>query len=121
MKKREDKWTNDIAGRKATERCYAAEHILEWQLLRDFIEADKSLGSSSRCAHLEKWFLEPMPKTNYKVKVAKNSGELQSNDHFDYEDMDHGFSRWENKDQPVPRYIEWICECNFIVCRKRAS
>jgi hypothetical protein len=89
---------------------YATEHILEWQLLQDFIEGDKGQGSNSRCAHLQEWFLGSMPTSAYKVKVAKNDGELQKDNHFEYEDKDYGFGGFKFEAQN-PRYIDWIGKC----------
>lgn len=100
-------WTSDLQGRGG-QRCYATEHILEWQLLQDFIEHDKDKKDQSVCAHLINWFLDPMPAGKHKVKVAKDEGKLK-NDHFEYEDKDYELKPWNYKAQK-PRYIEWICK-----------
>ncbi|KAH5789298.1 hypothetical protein HBI88_049860 [Parastagonospora nodorum] len=119
LRKRDKKWKVDLNGR-AGERIYAAEHVLEWHLLKDFIEEDKELNEKSRCAHLYKWFLKSMPKGNIKVKVAKNDGELgkkdrsknneklETKDRFTYEEKDYTLDKWEFAETPVPRLIEWI-------------
>jgi hypothetical protein len=109
LKRHDARWKKDLDGR-AENRCYAAEHVLEWQLLRDFIEADKHI-QQSRCAHLEKWFLEDMPKgKSHKVKVAKDNGRLGTNNRFDFEDQDFTLDEWKNDALPIPRLIEWICK-----------
>ena len=112
MQLRNKRWNKDLVGRtpSGANRCYAAEHVLEWQLLKQFIEADKKRGDESRCAHLYQYFLEEIPKASYKVKVAKNNGKLEKNNHFEYEEKDYSFDKWTNKEQDVPRAIDWICK-----------
>ncbi|KAH5087525.1 hypothetical protein HBI73_146840 [Parastagonospora nodorum] len=105
LKNRGKQWTDDLHGRG--KRCYATEHILEWQLLQDFIEHDKDKKDQSLCAHLINWFLEDMPVNKYKVKVANKEGKLEEDDHFEYEDKEYILEPWNYKDQR-PRYIEWI-------------
>jgi hypothetical protein len=76
-----------------TKRCYDAEHVLEWQLLRDFIQEDFAKKDDSRCALLWKFFHKTkMPKIKHKVMVAKNNGKM-INGHFDYETTDYDFSK----------------------------
>jgi hypothetical protein len=109
LQKHASRWTNDLAGRASPKREYALEHILKWQILRDFIEEDKDTNPlASRCVHLHIWFLNSMPKGNHKVTVAKNNGELGKNDRFDYEDRDYTLDTWDQAKQPTPRMIEWI-------------
>ncbi|EAT79447.2 hypothetical protein SNOG_13120 [Parastagonospora nodorum SN15] len=116
LRKRDKKWKVDLNGR-AGERIYAAEHVLEWHLLKDFIEEDKELNEKSRCAHLYKWFLKSMPKGNIKVKVAKNDGELgkkdrsknneklETKDRFTYEEKDYTLDKWEFAETPYELVI----------------
>ncbi|KAF1851751.1 uncharacterized protein K460DRAFT_271464 [Cucurbitaria berberidis CBS 394.84] len=112
LQQRKKRWTKDLVGRKPTKgnkprRCYAAEHVLEWQLLQEFIEADSMKGQESRCMLLFKYFGEKMPKATYKVKVARNNGKLGTNNHFEYEDRDHTLDRWK-EDEPKERRYELV-------------
>lgn len=107
LQQRDTRWKKDLDGRKK-DRCYAAEHILEWQLLAEFIEADKK-SPASRCVHLYEWFMEAMPKgKSHKVKVAKYKGKLAPNGHFDFEDQDYNLDKWDLSKQRDPMYINWI-------------
>jgi hypothetical protein len=83
--------------------------VLEWNLLKTFIEADKDKGDDSRCVFLYKYFLEDtMPLKNYKVQVAKDNGKLKSDGHFDYEEKEFEFGKWKHSVQKKPRPIDWI-------------
>lgn len=114
LQQRQTRWTSHLTGRlsssgeKDPNRCYAAEHVLEWQLLKLFIDEDQKKGSESRCWSLLKHFNEELPKASYSVKVAKNNGKLGTDNHFEFESKDHSFDGWENKDQIKPRLIDWI-------------
>jgi len=77
------------------DRCYEAEHVLEWQTLMRFIDEDKSKGPNSLCAFLYKFYEDDIPKDKYKVKVAKKKGELGPNDRAEYEDLDYDLSQWK--------------------------
>jgi hypothetical protein len=102
-------WTSDMATTSPNKkRCYQVEHVLEWQLLTKFIEEDKDKDDTSRCAHLYKYFLKDLPTFDYKIKVAKDDGKLDSNDHFEYEEKEYEFSKWDVKAQTKPRMIDWI-------------
>jgi hypothetical protein len=107
--KRDARWTKDLDGRNEN-RCYSAEHVLEWQLLVDFIEEEKDTNLlGSRCVHLYEWFLEYMPKgKSHKVKVAKDKGKLGTNNRFDFEDKDYSMDGWDFTKQKNPMYITWI-------------
>jgi hypothetical protein len=108
LKRRDERWKKDIVGRK-NDRCYEVEHVLEWQLLAQFITADMDKGPDSRCAFLKKYFIEEkLEMKTYKVKVAKDNGKLGTNGHFDYEDGDYLFSKYVSKSQKEPRAIDWI-------------
>tara|TARA_R110002003_G_scaffold9_6_gene395 strand:+ start:1184 stop:1669 length:486 start_codon:yes stop_codon:yes gene_type:complete len=123
LKRRDKMWTKDLVGRtsgknKGTSqgRCYAAEHVLEWQMLQTFIEADEDKGANSRCAFLYTYFQDSlqMPSGGYKVQVAKDSGKL-TNDHFDYEEKDYAYQRWKVGTRKTPRAIDWIGTCSSDV------
>jgi hypothetical protein len=111
MRRRDQRWTNDLVGRKnkpSSNRCYDAEHVLEWQVLRAFIEQDIE-KDDSRCSFLYKHFLtNDMPLKNHKVQVAKNNGKLKADGHSDYEEKEYEFAKWQNKAMPKPRAIDWI-------------
>ncbi|KAH8711916.1 hypothetical protein GQ44DRAFT_776460 [Phaeosphaeriaceae sp. PMI808] len=112
LQQRKQRWTEDLVGRTSKgnnkpKRCYAAEHVLEWQLLKRFIEADKD-SMNSRCWLLFEFLSEPMPKGAFKVKVAKNDGKLDKDNHFEYEDKDHSLDKWKHEVVKVPRVIDWI-------------
>ncbi|KAH7346961.1 hypothetical protein BKA66DRAFT_433113 [Pyrenochaeta sp. MPI-SDFR-AT-0127] len=93
---RKKRWTKDLVGRqpqgKNPNRCYAAEHVLEWQLLKAFINADKDKKDESRCALLLKYFNEPIPIADHNVKVGKDKGKLGTDNHFEYEDKEYAFA-----------------------------
>jgi hypothetical protein len=113
LERRDKRWTKDLVGRKPrpntnAQRCYAAEHVLEWQTLKIFIEADRDKGDDSRCVFLHKYFKQSMPLRNHKVQVAKGNGKLGKDGHFDYEEKDYAFGKWENIKQNQPRAIDWI-------------
>ncbi|KAI8935007.1 hypothetical protein NX059_008673 [Plenodomus lindquistii] len=112
LKSRDKRWTKDLVGRNTKSstatRCYAAEHVLEWQLLQIFIEADIGKGDKSRCAFLLEHFQADFPKTKHKVQVAKNNGALAKSGHFDYEEKDFEFDKWRHNGQMNPRMIDWI-------------
>jgi hypothetical protein len=85
LKVHDKKWKKDVSDEKG-ERCYDAEHVLEWQMLQDFIEEDKDKGDNSRCAHLLKYFTQSMPLDDIEVEVAKDYKKaLKFGEHFDYE------------------------------------
>ncbi|KAF1830451.1 hypothetical protein BDW02DRAFT_608730 [Decorospora gaudefroyi] len=88
LKRHRTKWSKNIRGVTKT-RCYSAEHVVEWQLLANFIKADKN-----RCVFLLKHFGMNMPMTMHKVQVAKNNGELKSNGRAEYETKDYDFSKF---------------------------
>jgi hypothetical protein len=116
LKVHDKKWNADLVGRTGGDRCYAAEHVLEWQLLKQFIQDDMDQGAQSRCAFLYTYFIDnKMPRKTHKVQVAKQNAvnvppELDKNGHFDYEEASYDFSKWNTvygvKD---PRAIDWIC------------
>jgi len=96
--RRNDRWPNDIPGRANQERCYHVEHVLEWQLLKKFIEEDKG-ATDSRCVFMYKYFVDPsqaIRNKKFKVKAAKDYGKLNTKDQFDYEDKDHDFSKFRH-------------------------
>lgn len=107
-------WSQDIPGRTGTShRCYDAEHVLEWQLLKQFIEEDKEDGEKSRCELVHRYFGKEMedPEVKHKVKRAKNNGRLGPNDHFDYEEVDFSLDPWNlelGEGEKDRRYIDWI-------------
>jgi hypothetical protein len=85
--------------------------VLEWHLLKDFIEEDIGKGENSRCALLWKFFLKTnMPKIKHKVQVAKDNGKLESDGHFIYEEKDYDFSKWKHDKNTVPTTMDWICK-----------
>ncbi|KAH7090484.1 hypothetical protein FB567DRAFT_546679 [Paraphoma chrysanthemicola] len=105
---REQRWTTVTPGKKGN-RCYDTEHVLEWQLLAQFIQEDRHKGAGSRCAFIWKYFTQKkMDLKAYKVKIAKNKGKLDSDGHFEYEDGEFLFDKYENSEQKEPRAIEWI-------------
>lgn len=116
LERRDSRWTTN-----RDERCYDAEHVLEWQMLSRFIEADSNLGKDSRCAYLHKFFEIGINKGEYKVKAAKNEGKLGANDRAEYDDVDYDFAKWKVKSQPF-RAIDYVCKCasglNFNVERR---
>jgi hypothetical protein len=87
--------------------------VLEWQILADFIKSDKDRvdGKDTICAHLHKYFIQPMPslKKNHLVKRAKDKGKLDNaSQRFEYEDYEYEFGKWKSADYPDPRPIDWI-------------
>jgi len=109
LKRRDKRWTKDIVGRKKPTRCYEAEHVLEWQLLKSFIEADKIRSSKSRCAFMHKFFINPdFPRSQHRVQVAKDNGKLGKDGKFQFEEKQYDFSDWKIMDQKDPRPIDWI-------------
>jgi hypothetical protein len=69
--------------------------VLEWQTLTRFIESDMANGPTSLCTFLYKFYEFDIPKTKYKVKVAKNKGELNSKRRAEYQDTDYDLSKWK--------------------------
>lgn len=117
LRNRNKRWTKDLPGRTRSKRCYAAEHVLEWQLLKTFIEADKENGPTSRCAFMEKFFLDEIkgiPRTKHKVQVAKDDGRLGKDNKFEFEERLYDFDQWTSKTQKVPRPIDWISKWSFL-------
>ncbi|KAF2178922.1 hypothetical protein K469DRAFT_754198 [Zopfia rhizophila CBS 207.26] len=56
-------------------RKVSVEHILEWQLLKKFIESDKSKGKDSICAHVKKFFTTKVAiDTKWSVKDDNGKG-----------------------------------------------
>ncbi|KAF2824664.1 hypothetical protein CC86DRAFT_353149 [Ophiobolus disseminans] len=107
----DERWAKDIAGRKDPARCYDAEHVLEWQLLKTFIEEDMA-SPNSRCVLMHKYFMQELDKKSYKVKVAKNDGALK-NDKFELEDGTLDFSNWnvvvkKGGSAVKPRLIDFV-------------
>ena len=50
------------------QRSYASEHILEWFLLKEFLDEDKvAKGSASRCAVIHRFFKE---KVEFQAKIV---------------------------------------------------
>ncbi|KAL1600455.1 hypothetical protein SLS60_006841 [Paraconiothyrium brasiliense] len=110
LKRHDKRWTADIDPERK-ERCYDAEHVLEWSLLLEFLEEN-----DSRCVLLWKYFSEEnMPKGDIPVRKAKDYKKaLKKGEHFDY--MDAQFevgkfkSYWASDENPIkaPRPIDWI-------------
>jgi hypothetical protein len=129
LKSRNKRWTNDLVGRgpgpQTTTRCYAAEHVLEWQMLTSFIEEDRTKDDDSRCAFLITYFAKTkMPKTIHKVQAAKDKGKLEPNKHFTYDEVDYDFSKWvhgKGKDKRDPTTLDWIGKCQDISFGDRAK
>jgi hypothetical protein len=47
-------WEEDIDGKQPkAPRCYHVEHVIEWQVFKQFVEADKDKNDDSRCALLQ--------------------------------------------------------------------
>jgi hypothetical protein len=123
LTKRDSKWTSNLVGVQG-QRCYSAEHVLEWQLLNDFIKEDKdnpSPGKESRCVAIMKYFLEPMTLKDTTVKVAINPNKAltDKDNKFEYIDTPYKWSKmkmpeFNKKDFPLlhglksPRLIDYI-------------
>ncbi|KAF2749771.1 hypothetical protein M011DRAFT_511825 [Sporormia fimetaria CBS 119925] len=113
LKEQDQGWKKNLAGMKKN-RCYAAEHILEWNVLVTFIEDDlETKKDGSRCHFIKKFFggkesgtgAASMPKKDIYVKVAKDYNKaLASDAQFDYEDKPYRFSSFEGD----PRPIDWV-------------
>jgi hypothetical protein len=103
-------WKDDIDGKQPkAPRCYHVEHVLEWQVFKQFVEADKDKNDDSRCALLQKYFKQNLPSFDYKVQVAKGSGELNSKyDRFYYEEKKYEFGKFKVGTNTQPRMIDWI-------------
>ncbi|KAH7075650.1 hypothetical protein BKA63DRAFT_603011 [Paraphoma chrysanthemicola] len=107
LKSHEKRWKANPG--KNGNRCYDTEHVLEWQMLGQFLQEDKEKGADSRCAFLYKYFVQKrMELKTYKVKAAKDKGKLTSKNRFDYEEVDYLFSKYDNKAQVDARVIDWI-------------
>lgn len=112
---------DDRVNKPRPNRCYSAEHVLEWQLFADFIEADIEKEEDSRCVFLYKFFDDtPLPEQNYKIQAAvqapkppatqKYAPVLKQNGHFDYEQVEYDFAKWQSPKgtKPDPRAIDYI-------------
>ncbi|KAJ4360685.1 uncharacterized protein N0V89_001252 [Didymosphaeria variabile] len=110
LKRHDKRWTEDIDPERG-DRCYDAEHVLEWSLLLQFLGEN-----NSRCALLWKYFSEEnMPKNDITVRKAKDYKKtLKKGDHFDYTDAQFKMGKfksfWSNDKDPIkePRPIDWI-------------
>jgi hypothetical protein len=84
-------------------------------MLSHFIEHDRNQGDQSLCAFMYRYFLQDLPKEDYKVKVSKDTGKL-TNDAFEMEDKVYSFGKWkvDIKKEPTiltqPRVIDYICK-----------
>lgn len=78
------------SGTKVPRRCYKAEHVLEWQLLRIFLEENKDKDAKSRCTFLHRHSENDLPQQKYKVQASKDKEKL-TNNHFDYGETDYAF------------------------------
>ncbi|KAJ4304608.1 hypothetical protein N0V90_000134 [Kalmusia sp. IMI 367209] len=114
LKRHEKRWTVDLEPNKG-DRCYDSEHVLEWDLISIFLEADedRSDEQDSRCVLLYKYFKgENMPLDNIKVKKAKDYKKvLGKGDRFDYEDADYEVRKFQSKfpdEINKPRPLDWI-------------
>jgi len=108
MQTSDTRWPDDVVGKRPkVERCYDSEHVLEWHLMKDFLEEDKAKGADSRCAYMDQYFLKDLPKKAYKVKAAKDDGKL-TNGKFTFEDKQLDFTKWNVKGHPTPRIIDYI-------------
>jgi hypothetical protein len=119
LESRKERWTLKNVGKPGVvtspERCYDAEHVLEWQLLAAFIEEDKNQKDQSRCALLMKYFEKDLPKTTYKIKAAKDNGKLDQNNRFNYADTDYAFDKWNVGSIKTPRAIDYISTYIFTM------
>ncbi|KAF2276881.1 uncharacterized protein EI97DRAFT_490465 [Westerdykella ornata] len=89
-----------------SKRCYDAEHVLEWNMLAEFLQEEGYKDDAkSRCHSILEFFEGKMEREDIKVKVAKVYNKaLAKGDHFDYEEKT--FVSSKIKDDPRP--IDWI-------------
>jgi hypothetical protein len=111
----DERWKDDVVGKKPKpERCYDSEHVLEWHLLKEFLQQDMADGTKSRCYRMYQYYLDLLPtQSTFKVQAAKNNGKLDNNGRFTLEDKQLDFSKWNVKvfgAPSKPRMIDYICE-----------
>lgn len=107
------RWPTDVHPSKTT-RVYNAEHVLEWALLREFIEADKNNGDASRCAIIFKYFIqEDMARKNIDVQVARDYKKTlnTADDRLEFETKKFEWSKFRappKSAQTRPRPIDYV-------------
>ncbi|KAF2449700.1 hypothetical protein P171DRAFT_340712, partial [Karstenula rhodostoma CBS 690.94] len=119
LKRYERRWSQDVDATRG-ERCYDAEHVLEWSLLLKFLQEDrdKKDGHDSLCTLMWKYYSKQnMPKESIPVRKAKDYQKvLDKGEHFDYEWEYFKFSKFRSEwydrkgETPIkePRPIDWI-------------
>jgi hypothetical protein len=109
LTRHEKKWDKDVVETR-DKRSYDAEHVLEWNMLRTFIEADKALGAASRCAFVYQFYLQDTKAKDVDVQVAKNyEKELKTDsDRLEFETKKYKYSKVKFPGNRAPRPIDYV-------------
>lgn len=92
-------------------RAYDAEHVLEWKILKGFIEADKAKGPASRCAFIYQFYLHDTIATDVDVLVTKDYKEelASESDRLEFKTESYQYSKVGFKDKDrKPRPIDYV-------------